>query len=202
MALINIKKNWITFKFKDLYYNYTQYDKYDSSRIVEISFMLCNEKLENIESKDFIVKRDFLLSNSEINYHIENSIPFTEIAKILSKYLNYVSHIIFYDAKLNYNILFSELSRYNLGSIIETFSNRRFLSIIEYTNSLVNISHNNFTLSEIYDMIDKNNHIYNDLIKLHNISKKLYDINKLYDYTSYNDINYTNAIISYTPDIN
>ena len=52
---------------------YSDNTKYDSCRMVQISYMLCNNKLEEIEMNDNIIKVNFNIPNS--NFHgISNEI--------------------------------------------------------------------------------------------------------------------------------
>ena len=100
-------------------------DKYDSSRIVQISIMICNERFEELELKDFIIKADgFSIDNS--GFHgITNEISekegkhFKEIAEILLECLSKGSYVIAHNAKFDVNVIKSELFRLGLNSIIE-----------------------------------------------------------------------------------
>ena len=46
---------------------YKDINKYNNCRIVQLSNMLCNDKLEEIELNDYIIKVNFNISNS--NFH-------------------------------------------------------------------------------------------------------------------------------------
>ena len=46
---------------------YSDNTKYDNCRIVQISYMLCDNKLEKIEMNDYIIKVNFNIPN--INFH-------------------------------------------------------------------------------------------------------------------------------------
>ena len=70
--------------------SYEELNMYDSSRIVQISMMLCNEKFEEVELKDFIVKADGFTIRNEKFHGITNEIsenkgiPFSKIAEEIS----------------------------------------------------------------------------------------------------------------------
>ena len=203
--IIDIETTGLPKRFNDKYYPYTELDKYNSSRIVQISFMLCNERLENIDLKDFIVKRDnFLISNSQFHgitndISTNEGVQFIEIAKILSKYLKYVSHVIAHNADFDINIISSELHRYGLNTIIEELISKKSICTMKHTTDLVGIYNNRGikypSLPELYNFLFKKNmeNAHNskyDVINLHSIVNKLYDINNL------------NEVMNYIPIIN
>ena len=198
--IIDIETTGLPSRINNKYYLYSELDKYNNSRIVQISFMLCNEKLENIELKDFIVKRDnFSISNYQFHgitndISTKKGIQFIEIAKILSKYLKHISHIISHNANFDINIINSELHRYGLNTIIDELLSKKILCTMEHTKYLVGIYNNRGikypSLSELYNFVlNKNmenahNSMY-DVINLHSIIKNLYDMNKLNHISNY-----------------
>jgi hypothetical protein len=72
---------------------YEKINLYDSSRIVQISLMLCNENLEEIEFKDFIIKADNFSINNSSFHGITNEIshnegvPFSVVAEVIKFYI-------------------------------------------------------------------------------------------------------------------
>lgn len=173
---------------------YEQIKMYDSSRIVQISIILCNEQFEQIEMKDFIVKADgFLIRNSSFhgitNEISENKgIPFAEIARELSSYLKQVTHVIAHNADFDLNIIKSELQRTGLTSIIEELNEKKVLCTMKHTKQIVK-SRNRYgikdpSLSELYrfvfekDIENAHDSKY-DVINLHKIIKTMHDTQKL-----------------------
>ena len=173
-------------------------DMYDSSRIVQISMIICNEKFEQVELKDFIVKIDgFSIENSSFHgitndISLNKGIPFIKIAKELSKYLKQVSHIIAHNANFDICIIKSELYRAGLHSIIDELNTKKILCTMKHTKLIVN-ARNSYgikdpSLSELYrffvnkEIKNAHNSKY-DVINLHTILKTMYDSKKL----NYND---------------
>ena len=53
---------------------YTNINKYDTARVIQLSFMLCDENLNEIEMHDYIIKREnFEITNYEF-HNITNEI--------------------------------------------------------------------------------------------------------------------------------
>lgn len=158
-------------------------DKYDSSRIVQFSMMLCDENLEQIQMIDFIIKSDgFTIENS--NFHgITNEISskkgilFSHVALILSHHLKKVSHIIAHNAMFDISIIKSELHRLSMNSIIEEIDSKQILCTMKETKQLVQAKNKynklkDPSLAELYkfavgkDIENAHNSNY-DVINLH-----------------------------------
>lgn len=167
---------------------------YDSARLVQVSMMLCNEHFEQVEFKDFIVKSDgFTIGNSHLHgitdeISVTKGTPFSEIAEVLSTYLEQVSHIVAHNANFDLCILKSELYRLGMHSIIATLTSKRILCTMKHTKMIVN-AQNNYgikdpSLAELYRFVFNKNieNTHNskyDVINLHNIVKSMYDSKQL-----------------------
>jgi DNA polymerase III epsilon subunit-like protein len=171
---------------------YKQLNMYDSSRIVQITMMVCNENYEQIELKDYIVKTDgFVIKNSSF-HGITNEISSTQgisfhlIAEELSSYLKQVSLIIAHNAHFDISIIKSELYRLGLTSIIDEIDSKDLVCSMKETKMLVR-ARNNYgikdpSLSELYSFatnknIENQHNSKYDVINLHEIVKTLYDKN-------------------------
>jgi DNA polymerase III epsilon subunit-like protein len=167
---------------------------YDSSRIVQISMMLCDDKFEQVELKDFIVKSDgFTIGNSSF-HGITNEmsetqgLPFHVIAKELSEYLKQVSYVIAHNANFDLCIIKSELHRIGLNSIVDELNTKNVLCTMKHTKQIVK-ARNKYgikdpSLSELYSFVVNKDieHAHNskyDVINLHTIVKTMYDSKKL-----------------------
>lgn len=194
---------------------YNQLNKYDSARIVQLSMMLCNENLEQVEMLDFIIKTDgFIIGNS--NFHgitneisLEKGISFSEVAVILSNKLKQVSHIIAHSANFDICIIKSELHRLSMNSIIDEINSKQILCTMNLTKSIVKAKnkYNKIkepSLAELYKFVFnkniENSHNSNyDVINLHSSIKQLYDTNILkfnthFEYISVNKPNIISSI--------
>jgi DNA polymerase III epsilon subunit-like protein len=169
---------------------------YNSARIVQVSMMVCDEKLEQINLHDFIVKADnFKINNSHIHGITDEmsaqGIPFINVATTLYDNLKQVSHIIAHNAKFDVNVLKSELYRHKLFYIIEEFEKKEILCSMLLTKNIVNAKNklNNPKLPSLNDLYkyifnsDLNNahNAKYDVINLHLPIKQLYDDNKLFN---------------------
>lgn len=179
------------------YGEFLPYDKlnlYDTSRVVQITLMLCNEKLEQVELKDFIIKADNFSINNSSFHGITNEIsenkgvPFSEVVEVIKLYLPKVTHIIAHNLNFDISILYSELYRLNMHSVISDVKSKGMICSMKDTKNIVR-STNNYgikdpSLKELYyfvfhkDMENAHNSKY-DVINLHLSIKNLFDNNKL-----------------------
>jgi DNA polymerase III epsilon subunit-like protein len=168
-------------------------DKYENARIVQICVMLCNEKFEEIVTKDYIIKADFDIPNSAF-HNITNEISQTKgisfpiVMKEITELLKQASHIFAHNSDFDINVLKSELHRAGLDDIIRKIDNRRVICTMNHTRNIVKIMNyygiKDPKLSELYkfatnkELSNAHNAKY-DVIHLHEAIKKLYDDNKL-----------------------
>jgi DNA polymerase III epsilon subunit-like protein len=178
--------------------DYKQLESYDNCRIVQITFMLCNEKFEQIDINDSIIKSNgFTINNSDfhgITDEISQSkgVSISEITDLLYKYLKRVSHIVAHNADFDISVIKSELFRLDMNHIIEEIEEKNVLCTMNHTKDMVNAKNkygNKYgvkypSLSELYkftmneDITNAHNSKY-DVINLHCVVKTLYDTNKL-----------------------
>ncbi len=180
----------------DKYYDYKLINKYDSSRIVQLSYMICDEKLDSIELKDTIIKLDnFTIKNSNIHgitdeISLSKGEPFIDVANKFYLDLQKVSHIFAHNIMFDINIIKSELHRYGLHDIIKEIESKTLICSMENTKKIVNITNSyglkSPNLAELYknvigsEITNQHNSKY-DVINLHKIIKKLFDSDK-YDW--------------------
>lgn len=173
--------------------DYTDLEKYNSARIVQLSAMLCNDKYETIELYDVIVKLHSIhIQNS--NFHgITDEIsqlhgmPFENVAqKLRELLLKDTSHIIAHNIDFDIPVIKSELHRYGMLEIIELINNKTLICTMKKTKDIVNIKSkygygNKYPrLSELYtflfnEPIENAHNSKYDVINLHKIIKYLHD---------------------------
>jgi DNA polymerase III epsilon subunit-like protein len=175
---------------------YNNIHLYDSARIVQLSMMVCNNKLEKIKLYDFIIKSDgFKIKNSHI-HGITDEISakgcsFNDTVGTLYDNLKQVSHIIAHNAKFDVNVLKSELFRHNLKYIVDEIDKKHILCSMTLTKNIVNAKnkYNKIkypSLSDLYMYVcgitinNAHNAKY-DVINLHLPIKKLYNDSKLFN---------------------
>lgn len=178
------------------YYPYTNIEKYDNARIVQVSMMLCNDKFEKLQFKDFIVKPDgYVIENSDI--HGITTEHATESGFTMKSGMSYVyplikkaSHIFAHNSNFDMNVLLSELYRNNLIVYIEELQKKKVICTMKLTKMIVKIPNKygdgikDPSLSELYKAVmekeieNHHNAIY-DVSNLQEIVKKLYDTKNL-----------------------
>jgi DNA polymerase-3 subunit alpha len=179
--------------------NYKNINKYDNCRVVQLCFMLCDENLQKIETKNYIIKKNgFDINNSEfhgITNEISNNngIDFNIVCNDFLNYLTKISHIIAHNIDFDINVLKSELFRIGKQNIIDEIDKKiLFCSMINTTN-IVNCNGRYPSLAKLYKF-STNNDITNahnaeyDVINLHEALVCLQNQNKLF----IKDINFNN----------
>ena len=176
------------------YPSYKKLHLYDSSRVVQISMMICDEEFNQIEMKDFIVKADgFTINNSQFhgitNEISENKgITFLEVADIFMTHLKQVSHIVAHNADFDINVIKSELYRFGLLSVISELKTKTILCTMKHTKPIVKARGKYGikypSLAELYkfacgENIENAHNSKYDVINLHRAIKQLHNSNKL-----------------------
>jgi len=144
----------------DLYYPFKELQHYDSSRVVQVAAMLCNDKLEEVEKVDMVVRADgFRISNSEfhgITDEISQSrgVPMTEVGAILMRMMEKSSHIFAHNAKFDVTVLMSEFHRAGASDVVDALSKMETFCTMTKTKNILNIKKGrwlkNPTLSELF----------------------------------------------------
>jgi DNA polymerase-3 subunit alpha len=106
-------------------------DSYNSARIVSIAWVLINSNKDIIQQEYYIIKPDnFIIPDNVVKIHGINTeyaniygIDIEEMFKRLEYVLNKTNCILSYNIKFDYNILKSELIRYNKIDIINKLGN-------------------------------------------------------------------------------
>ena len=172
---------------------YENMEKYKNARAVQFTMMLCNEKFEEIQLTDCIVKVDFPIPNAHFHgitdeISARKGIPFATIAELLSANLKRVNHVIAHNAAFDLAILKSELYRHGFTSILEELKKKEVLCTMKHTAPIVNIRRGRHIkdprLGELYrfvfneEMKDAHNSEF-DVRNLHKAIKALYDSGRL-----------------------
>jgi DNA polymerase-3 subunit epsilon len=116
------------------FYDYDQTDKYDTSRIVSIAWVVLDENLVEVSKYYQIIQPTFEIPQSSINIHgitqieaLTDGVPFDDMALALSNTLSefplikaFVAHNIEFDM----NVLKSELFRHKNEKLIDILSQK------------------------------------------------------------------------------
>jgi DNA polymerase III epsilon subunit-like protein len=185
-------KNMVWGKYPSFY----DLDKYNSARIVQLSFIVTDKKYNNIDLQDYIIKREgFDINNSEF-HSITNEVSdrdgvdFNDSFLAFYESLKKTDHIIAHNIEFDISVIKSELYRRNLFHIIEEINKKRLLCTMKHTRNIIKII-NKFgkykypSLKELYrhcfnkEIENAHNSKY-DVINLYDSIKWLYDNNMLY----------------------
>jgi DNA polymerase III epsilon subunit-like protein len=175
---------------------YVHLEKYETSRLVQFSMLLCNETWDEIEMKDYVVKSDGFSIGNACFHGITNEIsqtqgvPFSEIVEALSRSLKQVSHVVAHNANFDLSILKSELFRGGYHSVLSELVKKKTICTMAHTKSIVKAKMTNGgrikdpRLDELYAfamkklMENAHNSKY-DVIHLHSAIKTLVDSKQL-----------------------
>ena len=173
---------------------YTDLSKYESARLVQISYIITNNSFNNLEESDDIIKADgFKIENTQfhgitdaISYN--KGIPFVEFAEKFNNTLDFVDTIIAHNLNFDINVLRAELYRYNLLDIIIKLDSKKMICTMQYTKYIVCSKFKSGTgikdpsLKELYqyfvkkEITNQHNSKY-DTFNLWTIVKIMYDKN-------------------------
>ena len=123
---------------------YRDLTRFDSARIVQMSMMLCDSSLNEVQFHDFVVKADgFHIHNSSF-HGITNEmsqlhgVAFTDVARVLEGLLDCgVTDIVAHNAAFDLNVIKSELCRYGLDDIIHKLDGTHTVCTMKGTKNLV-----------------------------------------------------------------
>ncbi len=148
------------------FYHYTKLDKYESSRIVSISWIISDLKKNIKTSKNFIIKPDGFQITNDFIHGITNEIANSkgvEISKVfddLKNDINGVKFIIAHNLIFDLNILLSELHRYgdynelinNINKLEQTCTGEQTRNTLKipFKSSYVITKYKMPTLGELY----------------------------------------------------
>ena len=170
--------------------------KYNTARIVQLSFIVTDKQYNNLDLQDYIIKREgFDINNGEF-HSITNDISdrdgvdFNEAFLAFYESLKKTDHIIAHNIEFDISVIKSELYRRNLFHIIEEIDKKKLLCTMRHTKNIIKII-NKFgkykypSLKELYrfcfnkEIENAHNSKY-DVINLYDAIKKLHDCDILY----------------------
>jgi DNA polymerase III epsilon subunit-like protein len=170
--------------------------KYDSARIVQLSFIVTDKQYNNLDLQDYIIKREgFDINNSEFHsitneVSDKDGIDFEEAFLAFYESLKKTNHIVAHNIAFDISVIKSELYRRKLFHIIEEIDKKKLLCTMRHTKNIIKII-NKFgkykypSLKELYmycfdkEIENAHNSKY-DVINLYDAIKRLYDNKKLY----------------------
>ena len=171
-------------------------NKYDSARIVQLSFIVTDKQYNNLDLQDYIIKREgFDINNSEFHaitneVSDKDGVDFEEAFLAFYESLKKTDHIIAHNIAFDISVIKSELYRRKLFHIIEEIDKKKLLCTMRHTKNIIKII-NKFgkykypSLKELYrycfdkEIENAHNSKY-DVINLYDSIKRLYDNKTLY----------------------
>ena len=118
----------------NMYYEPHQIKHYDSSRVIELGYMICSKEGEIIKKKSYLIKHDedIEITNSFIHNITKEMIDKDEDSKNINEALDIflndlenVDTIIAHNINFDYNILLSECYRLNKDKLIQSLKSKK-----------------------------------------------------------------------------
>lgn len=121
---------------------FTNIDKYNTARIIQLSFMLCDENLKELEMHDYIIKREnFEINNFEFhgitNDISDNGIDFYEAINIFMTTLEKCKYIVAHNTNFDLNVIKSEFYRRNMINHIKILTNTQDICTVKKLKYIV-----------------------------------------------------------------
>lgn len=157
-------------------------DAYNSARIVSIAWVLINDENDIIQQEYYIIKPDnFTIPEHVVKIHGINTeyahkfgIPIDDMFKRIETVLEKTNCVLSYNINFDYNILKSELIRYNKNEIVKKLD--------ENSNTCIMIMSQNHMQIKVYPKLcNAYKYIFNEsMINAHNAMDDTLNCYKIY----------------------
>lgn len=177
------------------YHPYTKSKMYDESRIVQMSYMLCDADLNCLSMHDFVINShsEFDITNSHI-HGITNEISqsngqdFEHVMTNFYSALKMSNTLVAHNADFDMNVLKAELYRRGMEDVLAELCNKNVVCTMKSTMHIVGAKsmYNKVkypTLGELYEFATKNrmekaHDAKYDVMNMHKAIKMLHDTGK------------------------
>lgn len=146
-----------------IYYDYKDSKKYDSSRLVQIAWIVFDEKNNEISRQCYVIKpSDYTIPDNMIHgishsYALNNGHRLYDVSKNLRIDLDKVNKIIGHNVNFDKHVLLAELYRKNKNKTLNCFKSKIFICTSELSKNICNIRIGDFIkmpkLTEAYSKI-------------------------------------------------
>ena len=129
------------------YYHYSNLNKYDTSRIVQISWGIYKQDGEKILLRDFVIKpsgfnipeQSTKIHGIPHNYAKKYGIELLKVIEYLEKDINKINVIIAHNLNFDINILLSELYRFKNFNLTNKIKNTKKICTAQTTKGILQI---------------------------------------------------------------
>jgi DNA polymerase-3 subunit alpha len=180
--IFDIETSGLPKMIKKNYPNPEDLDSFNSARIVSIAWVLVNDENDIIQQEYYIIKPDNFTSPDYVTkihgitteYAHKHGIPINEMFKRIEKVIEKTNCVLSYNINFDYNILKSELIRYNQNEIVKKLD--------ENQRTCIMIMSQNHMSSKYYPKLcDAYKYIFNEnMINAHNAMDDTINCYKIY----------------------
>lgn len=127
------------------YHDYTDLSRYEQARVVQVSYMVCDEALEPISMHDAVIdsRGDFSITNSHIHgitdaRSRETGEDFSTVMAGFERALRGATTLMAHNADFDVNVLKSELFRRTMTSTLDELCTKRVVCTMKACKAVVN----------------------------------------------------------------
>lgn len=171
-TVLDLETNGLPEKKGALFYDPSDFKKYDNSRIVQVGYILVNKSNEIMFRKSFLIKPTFEITNSHIHGFTKDQclkygLEIEDVFRILENDLKNSELLISHNVQFDKNVLLSELYRCNKFSnllvktlTIKTFctmeNGKKKFNLVKYPKliELLKLCHPEETWNQKHDALD------------------------------------------------
>lgn len=176
------------------YPSYRELVKYESARVVQMSYMVCDESMNKVSMNDSIINSmgKFNITNSHIHgitneRSTETGEDFVNVMQAFNEALKGAVTLVAHNADFDVNVLKAEMFRQGTLDVLEEMGHKRVVCTMKMCKSVVNATNVYHrlkypTLRELYEFstkkcMEKAHDSNYDVINMHEAVKSLVDQN-------------------------
>lgn len=171
---------------------YTDTPKYDSARVVQISFMVCDDELNTLSLHDYIINSDNLFKITNSQFHgitdarsLLLGKSFDMVMSVFQEALSHADTVVAHNADFDVNVLKAELYRRGSHELVQQLESKEVVCTMKACKVVVNalnIYHRQKypSLKELYEfatgkVMERAHDAKFDVMNMHEAVKALLD---------------------------
>lgn len=166
------------------YYSYKKLEKYDSSRIVQFSFIRYKRDESMISINDHIIKPlDFIISQESIDIHhidqdkaLKEGEDLSEIMDIFEEELDKSKVMVMHNVKFDRNVLLSEAYRMGRFGLVDKIYNHKHYCTMRTTKDLCKLPSLYYDGYKLPTLTELHNHLFTERLNPNIMHNSLNDV--------------------------
>ena len=166
------------------FYSYKQLDKYDTSRIVQFSFLRYKKNGTMISMNDYIIKPDdFIISQKSIDIHhitqekaLREGIELSKVMDIFEEELDKSKVLVMHNVWFDKTVLLSEAYRMQRFGLINKMFNHRYYDTMRETKGLCKLPSQYYDGYKLPKLIELHDHLFTERFNPNIMHNSLNDV--------------------------